>query len=75
MVHGMVMVHNITSTVHQVGHLMALQNRITCQLQMSTTSTTSTPSIETSGHEKNKKKTQYQLQGLTSKPITTSHYQ
>ena len=33
--HGMVMVHDITSTVHQVGHLLASQNRITCQ--MSTT--------------------------------------
>ena len=37
MVHGMAMVHHITSTVHQVGHLMASQNRI----HMSTTSTTS----------------------------------
>ena len=32
MVHGMVKVHDITSTVHQVGHLMASKNRITCQL-------------------------------------------
>ena len=44
MVHDMVMAHDITSAVHQVGHLMASQNRITCQLpqlyqrQMSNTS-------------------------------------
>ena len=37
MVHGMVMVHDITSTVHKAGHLMASQNRIICQLQMPTT--------------------------------------
>ena len=48
MVCSMVMVHDITSAVHPVGHFMALQNRITCklhqlhQLQLSTTSTVST---------------------------------
>ena len=73
-VHGMVMVHNITSAVHQVGHLMASQNSITCQLQMSTTWTTSTAAVNyTSGHEKNKD--HFKLWGLASKPITTSHYQ
>ena len=33
-VHGMVMAHEISSAVHQVGHLMTPQNRITCQLHL-----------------------------------------
>ena len=55
MVHGMVMVHDAISAVHQVDHLMASQNRITCQLQMSTTSNPSTTSTAPLGMKKNKK--------------------
>ena len=51
MVHGMVMVHDITSTVHQVGCLIALQNRITCQLHQLNQLHVN----YTSGHEKYKK--------------------
>ena len=49
MVHGMVMVHNITSTVHQVGHMSTTSsqvNYINCINYFK----------YTSGHEKNKEK-------------------
>ena len=70
MVHGMVMVHNITSTVHQVGHMSTTSSQVNYINLINCINNFKYPS----GNEKIKKN-QYQLWGLASKPITTSYYQ
>ena len=67
MVHGMVMVHNITSAAHQVGHMSTTSSQVNYINLINCINCTS-------GMKKKIKKKQYQLWGLASKPITTSHY-
>ena len=67
MVHGVVKVHNITSTVHQVGHMSTTSSQVNYINLINFN--------YTSGMKNKIKKNQYQLWGLASKPITTSHYQ
>ena len=71
MVHSMVMVHNITTSLAQYIRW------VTCQLphHRSTTSTSSIAGQLHLWHKKKFKKNQYQLWALASKPITTSQYQ
>ena len=70
----MVMVHNITSAVHQVGHLMASQNRITDGMSSTDVNYRCQSKMPTTPLCMKKIKNQYQLWGLASKPITTSPY-
>ena len=68
MVHGMVMVHNITSTVHQVGHMSTTSSQVN-YINLINSNCNCTSDMEKI------KRNQYQLWGLASKSITTSHYQ
>ena len=68
MVHGMVKVHNITSAVtsggSHINYIITGQLHQLHQLQ-----------LQLHLWHKKKLKNHYQLWGLASKPITTSHYQ
>ena len=65
MVHGMVKVHNVTRAVHQVGHISTTSSQVN-YINLINFNCNCTSGM---------KKTQYQLWGLASKPITTTHYQ
>ena len=70
MVHGMVKVNKITSTVHQVGHMSTTSSQVNYINLINCIEC-----IKYTSGMKEIKNNQYQLWGLASKPITTSHYQ